>query len=235
MINILDFLSTLNPEASTKITDKHLITSFVNDSDFPYLVSFPRTGSHWLRMLMELYFERPSLVRIFYFRHRKDFTCYHTHDEDLKVIGRTNILYLHRDPIDTVYSQLKYHKEDIYDAVKVKTVTKLYGQHLTKWLHEETFSNKKTIITYEGMEQDLIKEFRKVTAHFGANLDLDRFTAVAEQVTKISLKRKTNHDKQVVNLKSEYQHDREQFRTTMGDRIRDLVFDFDSRLAVCFR
>ena len=30
----------------------------------PFLISFPRTGSHWLRMLCELYFERPTLVRL---------------------------------------------------------------------------------------------------------------------------------------------------------------------------
>ena len=52
--------SGLDRRANSKIVERHIA-----DPEFPYLISFPRTGSHWLRMLMELYFDRPSLTLLF--------------------------------------------------------------------------------------------------------------------------------------------------------------------------
>ena len=55
------------------ITDEAIISAFTRDPENTFLVSFPRTGSHWLRMLTELYFERPSLLRVFYYYNRRDY------------------------------------------------------------------------------------------------------------------------------------------------------------------
>lgn len=234
MINVRDIIAKFDPDASIKVADEGLIASFVGNPDFPFLVSFPRTGSHWLRMLMELYFEKPSLVRIFYFRDCKDFTCYHTHDEDLQVGGRRNVIYLYRDPIDTVYSQLKYYKEDVTDGARVDAWSDLYGRHLKKWLYEETSTNKKTVLRYEGLKDDLPREFGKVAEHFGVKLDESRLGGIAEQVSKATLKKKTAHDKQVVNLDPAYVDERQRFRANMGQRVRDRVLAIDQRLSSCF-
>ena len=107
----------MNPDGSVSVDDPEVIKSFTDNPDFPYLVSFSRTGSHWLRMIMELYFEKPSLVRAFYFKDANDFTCYHTHDMDLE-LRRENVIYLYRNPVETVYSQLCYYKEDPDDRGK---------------------------------------------------------------------------------------------------------------------
>ena len=235
MINVREIFSKFNPDASIKISDQKLISSLTDNLDFPFLVSFPRTGSHWLRMLMELYFEKPGLVRVFYYRDCKEFTCYHTHDEDLQLEGRTNVLYLYRDPVDTVYSQLNYYKEKILDEARVDFWSDLYARHLHKWLYGEKLTTKKTLITYEGLKENIVNEFRKVTAHFEEELDVEKITSVGEQVSKSSLKKKTAHDKQVVNLDSGYADTREFFRSEMGDRVRNHVLAVDSRLASCFR
>ena len=42
---------------SVGITNQDLINEYINKPDFTFLISFPRTGSHWLRNIMELYFE----------------------------------------------------------------------------------------------------------------------------------------------------------------------------------
>lgn len=235
MLKVRELFAKFDPNASIKITDDDLITSLLQDRDFPFLVSFPRTGSHWLRMLMELYFERPGLVRVFYFRDRKDFTCYHTHDEDLSVSGRENVIYLYRDPVDTVYSQLMYYKEDVADVARVDAWSDLYARHLKKWLFDERDSKKKTILTYEGLKNELSNEFGKIAAHLGVNLDEDRLAAVAEQVSKGSLKKKTAHDKQVVNLDPSYEDAREKFRVAMDRKIRERILETDNRLTICFR
>ena len=48
---------------------------------------------------MELYLEKPSLVRAFYYKDASDFTCYHTHDMDLQ-LRRQNVIYLYHDPVE---------------------------------------------------------------------------------------------------------------------------------------
>jgi len=37
-----------------------------NDLSFPRLISYPRTGSHWFRILMEVYLTMPSAVQSFF-------------------------------------------------------------------------------------------------------------------------------------------------------------------------
>ena len=198
-------------KASSVITDRMIIDRVTSDADNTFLVSFPRTGSHWLRMLMELYFERPSLVRIFYYPNRQDYLTLHSHDLDLK-IERRNVIYLYRTPVDTIFSQLYYHKEPVSSRQRIEHWTELYGRHLDKWLCKEAFTGKKTIVTYEGMRQDLVAEFARVAGHFERPLDRRRLDAVAGKISKDEVKRKTGHDPQVVQLEESYVDIRSRFR-----------------------
>jgi len=210
------------------------IEAFVKDSDNPFLISFPRTGSHWLRMLMELYFERPGLVRIFFYEHAKSFTCLHTHDLELDV-ERNNVIYLYREPVDTVFSQLSYHKENINDPIRIQYWAELYGKHLNKWLFDEKFTVKKTIVAYEGLKTDLESEFRKICGFFKTDLDSKRLIAAAEQVSKDILKKKSLHDSQVINLSQRYQVERDLFGKTHGTEVVDCVVSQNSRLSNLFK
>jgi len=132
----------LNADGSASIDDSVVINNFTKNPDFPYLVSFSRTGSHWLRMIMELYFEKPALVRAFYFKDANVFTCHHTHDMDLD-LKRKNVIYLYRNPVETVYSQLSYYKEDPGNEGRRRHWTNLYARHLAKWLVQEDFTKMK--------------------------------------------------------------------------------------------
>jgi hypothetical protein len=200
--------------------DEADVERFIANPDNPFLVSFPRTGSHWLRMIMELYFERPMLVRAFYYPQNHHYLALHTHDLALDV-ERANVLYLYRDPVDTIYSQLRYHQEAPDDTARIIYWSDLYGQHLDKWLCREKTTRQKTILTYEGMKRDLATEFANVTAHFEEALDLARLEAAASRVTKDEVKRKTTHDTQVVQLEDHYQTSRQAFR----DRFQALVWE----------
>lgn len=207
-----------------------VIKSFTDNPDFPYLVSFSRTGSHWLRMIMELYFEKPSLVRAFYFKNAKDFTCYHTHDMDLE-LRRKNVIYLYRNPIDTVYSQLRYYKENLDDEERRQHWVELYARHLSKWLVNDDFTNEKTVLTYEGMKIDMEREFAKVCSHFGELFDEQKLAAVMREVSKTNLKKKTKHDRQVVNLTDGYRDGRKLFKGKYGEMILDQIFSIESKLS----
>lgn len=219
----------LNPDGSTSVDDQNVISSFTANPDFPYLVSFSRTGSHWLRMIMELYFGKPALVRIFYFKDANDFTCYHTHDMEL-ALERKNVIYLYRNPVETVYSQLRYYKEDTDDPMLRHHWVDLYVRHLAKWLVRENFTNKKTVIYYEGMRSNMHGEFAKVCAHFDHPLNETKLDEVLDKVSKSELKQKTTHDKQVVNLSDEYREARLDFVNKYTEEIFDYVFSLEPGL-----
>lgn len=219
----------LNADGSASIDDPDVVKSFTDNSNFPYLVSFSRTGSHWLRMIMELYFEKPSLVRAFYFKDADDFTCYHTHDMKLE-LKRENVIYLYRNPVETVYSQLGYYKEDPDNEEMRRHWTNLYARHLAKWLVREDFTRKKTVITYEGMKADMAHEFAKICLHFGEKLDAHKLAAVLEKVSKVELKKKTAHDEQVVNLSTEYQTSRKTFADNYSNQIYSEIYSCEPEL-----
>lgn len=224
---------TLIADRSASIEDPKIIKTFTDDPDFPYLVSFSRTGSHWLRMIMELYFEKPSLVRAFYFKDTLDFTCYHTHDMDLK-LQRDNALYLYRNPVETVYSQLGYYKENPDDQKRRQHWTNLYARHLAKWLVYDDFTKKKTVITYEGMKSDIHGEIKKICRHFGTDVDPAKLDSVLAKVSKDELKKKTKHDPQVVNLSNAYRNEREVFREMYGKLIFDELYATEPALEKFF-
>ncbi len=214
----LDFVKKLITEAandadgSVAVTDPEVLKKFTDDPAFPFLVSFPRTGSHWLRMIIELYFARPLLTRTFYFPEKKDYLLLHTHDMELNV-ERENVIYLYRDPVDTVFSQLMYYREDISGRERVIHWADLYGRHLTRWLHGNGFTKKLTVLKYERLKDDPASEFKKITDHFGVEFSAEKLKAALESSTKEKLKEKTTHDPQVVNLKDDYAAKRKRFRS----------------------
>lgn len=203
-------------DGSISINDKSVIEMFIANPDNTFLVSFPRTGSHWLRMLMELYFGRPSLVRVFYYPERNDYLTLHTHDLELDV-ERPNVIYLYRDPVDTIYSQLQYQKEDINDRERIAYWSDLYGRHLDKWLHQEAFTQRKTVVRYERLKANMLEEFSKICEHFNSTLDVEHLEAAAAQASKERVKEKTPHDPQVINLAQEYAAGRQRFRAEHGE------------------
>jgi len=228
MISLKKLISSLkgeqseNVEGSTAVLDTKIIEAFANNENNTFLVSFPRTGSHWLRMIMELYFERPSLVRIFYYPENTNYLTLHTHDKDFDV-ERANVIYLYRDPVDTIYSQLNYYIEDINDEARIIYWSHQYGQHIDKWLCQERFTKKKTVLTYEGMKNDMATEFAKVTSHFGHKLDLKKLEKAAARITKEEVKKKTAHDSQVVQLVSDYAKIRSEFKKKYSSLVWDTL------------
>ena len=172
-----------NTGGSVLVSDPALINSFTRNPDFPYLVSFSRTGCHWLRMVMELYFEKPSLVRAFYYKKARDFSCFHTHDMELD-LKRQNVIYLYRNPVETVYSQLRYYENDIEDQARISHWTGLYARHLAKWLIHDDFTKKKTIITYEEMKSEMSAVLSSVCDHFNERLDHQKLELVLKKTSK---------------------------------------------------
>ena len=58
--------------------------NIMSDLGFPRLVSYPRTGSHWLRILVEKYTGIPSVVQSFFDNNPKEVWGFHIHD---RIVG----------------------------------------------------------------------------------------------------------------------------------------------------
>lgn len=215
---------------SMRVTEVDEIQKFINEVNNPFLISFPRTGSHWLRMMMELYFEQPSLVRVFYYKDRKNYLTYHTHDLDFSVY-RKNVIYLYRNPAPTIYSQMMYNKENLYDIKRVQYWTRQYGKHLKKWLIDEQVSQHKTILKYENLVNDIDSEFLKLANHFGYSLNPAKLQQVVQQVSSKEVKKKTQHDRQVISKNDSYNNSRREFISQNQELIDTLILETDPKLS----
>ncbi|WP_296622500.1 sulfotransferase domain-containing protein [Marivirga sp.] len=210
--------------------DDPFVQDVIKDPELTWLISFPRTGSHWLRMMMELYFEKPGLVLIYKYKNAKSFTCYHWHDSDLTTSKKRNVIYLYRGAVDTIFSQVKFEREDITDTERVIFWTRKYAKHLSKWILEEDFTKKKTLILYENLINNPVQEFHKITNHYNQELDEEKFEKVLSKITKEKIKKKTRHDQQVINLSKDYQKERQDFRRNFSDLITSQFLEIDERL-----
>ena len=213
--------------STSYITTKELVKKYTSNPDFPYLVSFPRTGSHWLRSIMELYFGIPSLCRIFTkgLINSKEFTCYHRHDLKLN-LKRKNVLYLYRNPVETIYSIIRYYKKDVFNTDNINYYTNLYCKHLKKWLYEDDFTKKKTIIKYELLKKEPEEEFKKVCDHFNKKYNKESLIDVINFINKKMIKNKTGYDKQVMNISNEYVLNQIKFIEEKSNFIYDIVNNY---------
>lgn len=216
-------------EDSVQTTDKLLIDEHVNNPEFPYLISFPRSGSHWLRLLMELYFEKPSLVRSFYYSNAREFTCLHHHDLDLD-IQRDNVIYLYRMPVPTIFSQLKYHRENVNDAARIQYWSSLYAAHLSKWLQNESFTKKKLVLRYEQMQTSINHCFHEICRYLDVAFDQKKFESIVNKASKNEVRYKTRHDPQVINLSESYEKERKAFAARHSAFILSIIDDINPSL-----
>lgn len=148
-----------------------------------------------------------------------DFTC-------------KNLIYLYRNPIDTVYSYIAYKKKNNGDPQVVAEFASLYAAHLGKWLLKEKASEKKTVVCYERLKSSLCDEFSKITAHFGEKTDVKRLEEASAMLDKNKVKEKAADysKKVVVNTALMYDDGRREFASRNGGEIMKIVFDCEPEL-----
>lgn len=208
----------------------HVVGRFLRNPDNPTLVSFPRTGSHWFRLICEEYFLRPTLVRVLTRQRGGRFLFIHTHDNDLRV-RRANVLYLYRDPGPTVFSQMKYMEEPLEDEWRVRFWGRQYAAHLKKWLLDEDFTRWKTVLRYERLRSRPMEEFAKVTGHFNEPLDEERLRETLSVCSKNRIQQFTeSYDAKVIKQSEDYEDQRARFLERFEPALRDVLREIDPRL-----
>lgn len=183
-------------------------------NNLPYIISFPRSGSHWIRCLIELYTKRPFISRAFFYPNNQPLGIW-VHDvNNLK--ADIPVIYLHRKSIDVIFSYLSYYKikpkEDI-----IRRLYSDHKKHLQKWLNNKQV---RVVLTYEHMKENPEEEFKKILCFFGVVFNLDAFEKVYKQITKELVKKITPHDIQIIRLDDAYKLQKTEY-------IRDYGFIFE--------
>ena len=182
---------------------------------YPLFISYPRSGSHWINSMMELYFDRPRLRRsrgTFRDKKRRDWMWMADHDIHLKVLKKLResksprkILFLHRNPADVIFSHLnaKYKNFKYYGYVsgeKCKDKEYMFGKESVlketkEWLnhHQQYLENhgniEITVIKYENFldEKTYLTEFKKICDHFNLPFNKHRIERLFKEYGKIDL------------------------------------------------
>lgn len=188
----------------------------------PVLVSFPRTGSHWLRMFLELYFDRPLLSRHFFAHERTDPLLVHVHDDDLDHVPSGPVIYLYRGPVDTVFSELTYrHGERAPDLpwADVREVAERYRRHLRRWLVGGDVPEPRAVVTYEWLLDEPLVVLTPVIIALGGEIDRRRFDVAWDRVDPQLVRERTGHDPRVIDRTAQKELRRALFRYRHGPEV----------------
>ena len=182
------------------------IESSYQDLSIPRLVSYPRTGSHWLRIMMEAYLEMPCGPQAFFYPANSVWGL-HIHDrfvgqkahEEGPVVNLRKVIYLHRDPIDTIFSQLQYESKTNITDQDVETLIEEYASHLIRWKKNNLDIGEILDISYEEMKADTAVTLSKIFVFLGFAVNESRVRLACEYSSKAKTKQVTAHDENALN------------------------------------
>ena len=191
----------------------------------PFYVGFSRSGSHWIRLVLEEYMNGESPLSKF-LECKDDVKKQIDRSDEFKGTHDLNldfqadyVLYLYRNPIDCIFSNLKYDGLDyMNDTESINKYLNLWVLHITKWIYDEDFTKHKVIISYENLKSDFVSEFSKVLKFLKVEIDAERIIQAKEIYTKSKI-REIVHDKKVINNEEDYEQQRNEFIKKYGKYI----------------
>lgn len=179
-------------------------------------VGFPRSGSHWLRIALEHYTGEKSPISDFIGAKKsgkRDVGKFKgTHDYSLTE-KYDNVIYLYRNPVDSIYSQIKYNDEE-FEQPNVQRWLDNWNGNVQKWVYEEKVN--KVILCYENLEHEFCSEFSKLLRFMNINVDEAKMLAANEFASKRNIKNIVIHDEKVINTSQGYDAERDDFRNNFG-------------------
>ena len=134
--------------------------------NLPLFISYPRSGSHWIASLTQLYFNRPKLRNAKPIVSGNNYLFFHDHDErsDME-LPHNRIIYLYRDPDDVLFS-LSKAEIGVNIEQRIKNLKRHYEKYLLNKAH--------VVIKYENFKIDLYDEFNKVIQFFAPGEIVDK-------------------------------------------------------------
>jgi hypothetical protein len=204
-------------------------SKFLENKDNPIFVSYPRTGAHWIMTCLENYFNRPVLYDS-YVNNEVDVEkvlLLHTHDGETGYpcfrpalsIKWPNVIVLHRDPVDTVFSGLSLRglHED-RESIMEEAVN--YKNFIDKWLRFEDFTKRKLIVKYDDLKNDFVGEFSRIVRYFNRRTNKKKIMKLQKTVTRELIRNKYPH---TINAMPDYDSLRKDFRNKFSGLILEIV------------
>ena len=150
----------------------------------PYLISYPRCGSHYLRLFLEEYVRKPTLPSHILHHTNKEYFLYHDHGANPRFIYN-NYIYLYRDPVDAIYSYLIYNNTNTKDKKTINRFAIHFAWSLSKYCIDDNSSqNKALIVKYENLLNKPTKTFSKVLNHLKVDVDYSKINNLVEKIDK---------------------------------------------------
>ena len=174
------------------------------DPTIPQLVSYPRTGSHWIRLVLEQYLDKYCLPTTFFDCDKPDYWGYHLHD---RIVGEgvegitsdfDKVIYLYRNPVDTIFSQLMYDEKEYNDVPYIEEIMDEYYDHLERWLLDNDDIKDIIFVKYEEIKSDPVGVFSKILTFLGYKVNKKRIAEICKKTT-IKSREKTGFSDSIIN------------------------------------
>jgi hypothetical protein len=187
-----------------------------DDLNFPRLISYPRCGSHWFRYIMEYTLEMPCIVSSYKFSNPNIDQCWglHIHDRRLDnsdcppTKNLKKVIYLWRNPVDVIYSQLRYDG-NLPDVLTTSSAEALnfgvdyliheYGSHLQRYRFNNSDIGEILEITYEQMREDTKGIISKSMEFLNLKFDKQKLQKVISECTKLKISQGIN-DRSAIDM-----------------------------------
>lgn len=117
------------------------------------VVGFYRTGTHWLCRLIQEYFGRLIVNRGRNFGAAMPPWGFFHHDALRRMGAPRQVVYLYRDPVDTMFSWSQMLDTWEYTWDNIRSGAEEYGKHLAHWL-APGYAGRLAAVRYECMRED---------------------------------------------------------------------------------
>lgn len=197
------------------------------DTSLTRLVSYPRTGSHYVRIVIEDCIHSPCAPTSFLRNENSTPWGFHLHDrivgsgDEGAFSGFDNVIYLYRHPVDTIYSSMRYHKSDDWKAIAYE-----YKNHLERWLHNHNDCKNFNAFKYEDILNDPLNQFNKILSLINHNYNIKDLENAISNTTIERVRGLTEHiDSKVIDksrVDGGYGKDKACFSAYYGNKIREI-------------
>ncbi len=222
-------MENVNWDVGMNISDFYNLSDINHMKEYPLFISYPRTGSHWINAVMELYFNRPRLREsydkpTFLTKHDNNYMWFHDHDCYGVLPNTGNELVLYRNPVDTIYSNMVYYGDEINDETVFLRIS-----HYKKWIAKWITHTSNTLVKYDNFIKDPVCEFSKISQHFNIAVNKNKILNIFSYVTKERMESVSNDAINKNMLTDTYKNTRNQFKEKYSNIIGKIYGSMDDK------
>ena len=194
--------------------------------DVPLLCTYPRSGSHWLRMILERITDRPTVPRAFLCHPCNNPILRHLHDRTFRY-RRTDqpAVILFRHPLPTMYSYVVYRKwgvRSVRDADLFRQVNRM-KRWLNKWVNQAPPSKQYMRMRYEELVKYPSEYVSRVLAFLPTTQDrpwsASEIEAAVREFSVERVSKLATWNKRVISLRTDKARRRKDFIQRRGEEI----------------